>query len=100
VTFRTEIRADADTDVGAAVERLRRDAERAGVSAVDAGLLATSVEQTLSSLVARGRDMAGVTTHLNAEKTFKDQSYEVKLTFGAGGKPSLMKRVMDLLRGR
>ena len=97
--FRHIVHADAGTDVGAEVERLRVAAQAAGLPSNDVTLIAAGAEATLSDLIGRGRQLAGVGTTLSFERTLKGERYEVRLSFGSRGASSLWQRFHAAIRG-
>ena len=98
--FRTTIRADENTDVASAVERLRSDASHAGVPPSELGLMVSGIQDTLVALVEQGRRMAGTGSQTNAERVMAGQGYEVRLVFSAGVRRSPLRRFLDSILGR
>ena len=79
---------------GCGLQRRRRDFRQTDVT-----LIAAGAEATLSDLIGRGRQLAGVGTTLSFERTLKGERYEVRLSFGSRGANSLWQRFHAAIRG-
>ena|GEM_PF-5049294 len=96
--FRLTIRAHEKADVEAAISRLRAKSKAAGLgdSAVD--VIARQMLATLNLLVERGQERSRTGSHMNVTRELSGDGYSVRLVFGAGGKESLLRKLLRFLK--
>jgi hypothetical protein len=73
--LRATVHATDQTDVDAEVTRLRADCKRSGLPGDTVDLIASQVQETLSDLVARGRELAAMGSQMSVTRGIADQAF-------------------------
>lgn len=97
--FRTTIRVDERADVSAVAQDLRARCERAGIQPPIVDDIERQMRDILSLLVQRGRELATSGSKMSVTRDVAGEGYAIRLEFGAGKPPSLLSKLIALLRG-
>lgn len=98
--LRTTIRASENTDVEAEVRAFGAACRNSGLPSSTCDLIAHQLSETLSDLVRHGRDIAAFGSHMDVTRTIAGEGYEVAISFGAGKKFTILRRIVSAFRGR
>ena len=98
--LRTTIHASEHTDVAAEVSAFGVSCRNSGLPATTCDLIANQLRDTLPELVKHGRDVAALGSHMTVTRTISGKDYEVTISFGAGRKFTLLRRIVSAIRGR
>ena len=97
--LRETVHANTGTDVEAVVSQLRAKCTDAGLAPAVTNLLLTQTRQVLSSLVEQGKRIAAVGSQMEASREFTGDGYSIRLIFREGVRRSLLRRLVDIVRG-
>lgn len=98
--FRRTLRATEQTDVPSTTAKLRSEAASAGLSETDVDSLVSQVDEFLDPLVRRGKELSAVGSHVHVERKIEGAGYSIAVVFGVGERPSLLSRLVNVLKGR
>jgi hypothetical protein len=98
--FRATIHATEASDLESEVSALRVKCDRAGLSSITTDLLTKQVGIVLQELIANGRKLSALGSHMEATREIVDADYSVTLQFGTAPRRSWIQRLMGSLLGR
>jgi len=96
--LRASIRATPNTDVDAAIENLRRIAEKKGLEPALIDRIVDEAYTVVRDFVNRGRELKALGSQLKAKRALRGDGYEVRVSFDTVPQVGLLWRVLAAFR--
>ena len=98
--MRTTILATEKTSVEAAAADLRARCERGRLPPQDTAVIVEQTAAALHSFMKRAEELGSTGCRMHVVREFAGEGYLVKIRFDAGGRRTVLQKLMDVFRGR